>query len=135
MKFTHKQYAQALHEALVETSPKDQDTIIENFIEILKQKGDLAEYEKIVAAYESYDKELKGIIDVEVTTATDASVSTNKAFIDELNAIVGKDIAIQHKIDNNLIGGVVIKAGDTLIDGSIKHNLENLHKTLTEPLT
>ena len=135
MKFTHNQYAQELHEALVETSPKDQDTIIENFIEILKQKGDLAEYEKIVAAYESYDKELKGIIDVEVTTATDASVSTNKAFIDELNAIVGKDIAIQHKIDNNLIGGVVIKAGDTLIDGSIKHNLENLHKTLTEPLT
>lgn len=135
MKFTHTQYAQALHEALQDSSPKDQDTIIENFIEILKKKGDLAEYEKIITAYESYDKELKGIIDVEVTTASDTSLSTNKAFIDKLNAIAGKDTAIQHKIDNNLIGGVVIKAGDILIDGSVKHDLENLHKTLTEPLT
>lgn len=132
MKYTHKQYAQALYEALQDTTPKDHDTVIENFIQILKARGDLAEYEKIIAEYEVYDRDQRGITEVEVTTARETKV--NKSLIDELNKIVGKDIQIKEKIDSNLIGGVVIKAGDTLIDGSVKHHLENLHKTLTDPL-
>lgn len=134
MKFTHQQYAQSLYEALQETKPKDHDVIIENFIAILKQKGDLGQYEKIIAAYEVYDREQRGITVVEVTTAT-ASVQANKSLIDELNKVVGKTIEVKQKIDSNLIGGIVIRAGDTLIDGSIKHHLENLHKTLTATST
>ncbi len=130
MKFNHKQYAQALYEALQETKPKDQDVVIENFIEILKARGDLAEYEKIIAEYEIYDREQRGISEVEITTAGD--VKMNKSLLDELNSIVGKDIEIKEKIDNNLIGGVVIKTGDTLIDGSIRHHLETLRKDLKE---
>ena len=131
MKFNHNQYAQALHEALQETSPKDHDTVIENFIEILKQKGDLAEYEKIIAAYEVYDRDQRGITEVEVTTAQGAT-TVNKSLIDDLNKIVSNDIEVKEKVNSNLIGGVVIRAGDTLIDGSIKHHLDELHKTLTE---
>lgn len=130
MKFSHKQYAQALYEAIAETKAKDHDVVIENFIQILKDKGDLTEYEKIVEEYERYEKEMKGITDVEVTTATDAKI--NKTLLDDLNDLVGKDIDLKHKVDNNLIGGVVIKAGDTLIDGSVKHHLDNLRDTLNE---
>jgi F-type H+-transporting ATPase subunit delta len=130
MKYTHKQYAQALYEALQDTKPKDQDIVIENFIQILKDKGDLAEYEKIIAVYEAHDREQRGITEVEVTTATGAT-KLDKSFIDNLNEIIGKDIQIKEKIDSNLIGGIVIKAGDTLIDGSIKHHLDQLHETLT----
>lgn len=130
MKFSHKQYAQALYEAISETKAKDHDVVIENFIQILKDKGDLVEYEEIIKEYEAYEKEMKGITDVEVTTATDAKL--NKPLLDDLNDLVGKDIDLKHKVDNNLIGGVVIKAGDTLIDGSIKHHLDNLRNTLNE---
>lgn len=128
MKFTHKQYAQALHEAISDTAPKDQDKVIENFIEILKAKGDLAEYEKIVAEYEIYDRQQKGITEVTVTTATDAKVS--KSMLDELNKLVGKDIEIKERVDNNIIGGVVIRAGDTLIDGSVRNQLNHLRHDL-----
>jgi F-type H+-transporting ATPase subunit delta len=130
MKFSHKQYAQALYEAIQDTKAKDHDIVIENFIQILKVKGDLAEYEKIIAEYERYEKEQRGITDVEVTTASNVKMS--KSLIDDLNKIVGKDIEIKQKVDNNLIGGVVIKAGDTLIDGSVKNHLNNLRNTLTE---
>ncbi len=130
MKFTHKQYAEALYEAIQDTQTKDHDVVIENFIQILKGKGDLSEYENIIAEYERYDKEMRGITDVEVTTARE--ITTNKSLIDDLNKIVGSDVAIKHKVDNNLIGGVVIKAGDTLIDGSVKNHLNNLRKTLNE---
>ncbi len=130
MKFNHRQYAQALHEALADTAPKDQDKVIENFIEVLKAKGDLAEYEKIIAAYEVYDREQRGVTEVEVTTA-EGSTKVNKSLIDDLNKIVGKDIEVKQKVDSNLIGGVVIRAGDTLIDASLKNQLDQLQKNLT----
>lgn len=130
MKFTHKQYAQALYEALQDTKAKDHDIVIENFIQVLKAKGDLGEYERIIAEYEIYDKKMRGITDVEVTTATE--VKMNKSLIEDLNKIVGQDVELKHKVDNSLIGGVVIKAGDTLIDGSVKNQLNNLRKTLNE---
>jgi F-type H+-transporting ATPase subunit delta len=130
MKFKAKQYAQALYEALQETKPKDQDIVIENFIEILKQKGDLAEYETIIAEYEVYDREQRGIKEVEITTAGGAQM--NKSLINDLNEIIGADIEVKEKVDKNLIGGVVIKAGDTLIDGSIKNQLEQLRGNLIQ---
>ncbi len=130
MKFNHKQYAQALYEALAETTPKDQEKVIENFIEILKQKGDLAEYEKIIESYESYDKEQRGITEVTVTTAGETKLS--KSMLDELNALVGKNIEIKEKVDSGIIGGVVIRAGDTLIDGSVKNQLNHLRDNLSQ---
>ena len=130
MKFTHKQYAQALYEAITDTAPKDQDKVIDNFIEVLKTKGDLAEYEKIIQAYEIYDRDQRGITEVEVTTAGDTKVS--KPILDELNKLVGQDIEIKERVDQNIIGGVVIRAGDTLIDGSILNQLDQLRENLTQ---
>lgn len=130
MKYTHKQYAQALYEAIADTAPKDQDKVIENFIEILKAKGDLVEYERIVAAYESFDKEQRGITEVEVTTAGDTKIS--KSLIDELNKLVGKDIEVKQKVDTGIIGGIVIRAGDTLIDGSVRNQLNHLRDNLSQ---
>lgn len=130
MKYNHRQYAQALYEAIADTKAKDHDVVIGNFIEALKKNGDLAEYEKIVEEYERYEMEQKGIREVEVTTSTETKL--NKSLLDDLNEIVGKDISVKHKVDNSLIGGVVIRAGDTLIDGSVKHQLEKLRKNLTQ---
>ena len=130
MRYTHTQYAQALYESFQDTKPKDHDTIIENFVKVLQKNGDLSEYEKIIAVYEEYDRQQRGIKEVEVTTT--GEVKLNKGILDELNVVVGKNTEIKHKVDNNLIGGVVIKVDDTLIDGSVRNHLNNLHDTLTE---
>lgn len=129
MKYTHEQYAQSLYEAFQDTNPKDHDRVIENFIGILKSHGDLSEYERIIAAYEKYDKGERGVKEVEVTTA---GSTVNRSLLNELNHLVGINAEIKQKVDENLIGGVVIKVDDTLIDASIKRQLENLDKTLKE---
>lgn len=128
MRYTHQQYAQALYESLQDTKPKDHDTIIENFVTVLKNNGDLGEYERIITTYEAYDKEQRGVREVEITTAADATV--NKSLLDQLNKLVGKNIDLKRKVDDNLIGGVVIKVEDTLIDASTKRQLEDLENTL-----
>jgi F-type H+-transporting ATPase subunit delta len=129
MKFRLEQYVQALYDTFQETKPKDYDRVIANFVEILKSNGDLEHYERIIASYEEFDRKQKGITEIEVTTAREAQV--NEKLIRELNEVAGNDVTIKRKVDENLIGGVVIKVEDTLIDGSIKTNLQNLHKRLS----
>lgn len=132
MRFSHKQYAQALYESFQDAGPKDHDKIIANFIEVLKSNGDLPEYEKIIGAYEAYDREARGIKQVEMTTAHE--IEANNAIVHQLNEIVGKDIELKQKVDERLIGGVVVKVDDTLIDGSVKTQLSTLKKNLTESI-
>ncbi len=128
MRYTHQQYAQALYESFTDTKPKDHNQIIENFILVLKKNGDLGEYEKIIAVFEDYDRSQKGVKEVEVTTAHEGKLS--KEVLTHLNKLVGKNIEIKRKVDENIIGGVVIKVDDTLIDGSTKRQLEDLENTL-----
>lgn len=129
MRFSHQQYAVALYESLHEVSHKDHDRVIANFIEILKSNGDLREYEKIIEMFEAHDREQKGIKQVELTTAH--PVEASRTIIHELNQIVGKDIELKQKVDEKLIGGVVVKVDDTMIDGSVKGQLQRLRKDLT----
>lgn len=127
MRYSKEQYAQALYEALQDSAPKSHDRVIDNFIKTLKNNGDLGSYETIIETYETYDKEQRGVREVEITTASD---KVSKSVIDDLNKIVGKNATITHTTDDKIIGGVVIKVDDTLIDGSIKNHLNNLENTL-----
>lgn len=127
MRYSKEQYAQALYEALQDSAPKSHDTVIDNFIKTLKDNGDLGSYEAIIESYEKFDKQLRGVKEVEVTTA---GATVNKSLLNDLNILVGKDAEVIHKTDDKIVGGVVIRIDDTLIDGSIKHQLDNLGNTL-----
>jgi len=130
MRFTHQQYAIALYDSLHDTAPKDHDRVIANFIEVLKNNGDVQEYETIIEVFESYDREQKGIKQVELTTAQ--PMEANRSLIQQLNEIVGGDAEIKQRVDERLIGGEVVKVEDTLIDGSIKNQLNKLKMNLKE---
>jgi F-type H+-transporting ATPase subunit delta len=130
MKFSIRQYAEALHLSFQDVAPKDHDTIIDNFLAILKDNGDLEHYETIVLEYERLDKEDRGIKTVEVTAAREATI--NKELIHELNKIVGKDIDLKKKIDEQLVGGVMVQVDDTLIDASVKGQLGKLKNALSK---
>lgn len=129
MKITAQQYAQALHETLEQTGEKDQDTVIDNLVKVLEANNQTGLYEDIIKEYELLTQKLAGIKQVNITTATDTD---EKEIIDNLNKLVGKDINLTKTTDSDIIGGVVIKVDDTLIDGSIKTQLDNLQDKLKE---
>ncbi len=130
MKFSVKQYAEALHQTLLETAPKDQDKVINNFVQVLGKNGDLPYYETIIKQFEKIDRESKGIKEVEVTVANEALIDSN--VITSLNKTLGNDIELKKKVDESLIGGIVVKVEDTLIDASIKGHLNKLKNNLSQ---
>jgi F-type H+-transporting ATPase subunit delta len=147
MKITPKDYAQALYDAITQTNPKDSEKILDNFVRILSQNGDLAKYGEIEEAYKLIEMNAKGIKQAEITVAKEMEI--NRPIIDELNRIVsqnvgasfsspktseaggqGQPLHIQTKVDESIIGGLVMRVDDTLLDASVKGQLERLNKEL-----
>ena len=73
----------------------------------------------------------RGVVRAEVTTA----VPLNDAFYARLQArlekMTGKRVAVDRRIDSSLIGGVVTRIGDRIIDGSLRTRLHSLRDTTT----
>lgn len=128
MKYTVKQYALSLYQVLTETNPKDHDFVIDNFIRVLKGNKDLPAYEKIVTEVEQLFGTESITSKIEVTTAKEQSY--NEKLLKDLNKYAKQNADIVHKVEPNILGGVVIKVDDTLIDASLKTQLENLREEL-----
>jgi F-type H+-transporting ATPase subunit delta len=128
MKISPQNYAQALYEAVQDANPKDHDLILDNFAKILAQNGDLNIVEKIDEEYRRLEMKEKGIREAEVTFARSQEI--NSTMVNQLNEIVGNKVEIKSKVDEGIVGGVIIKIDDTLIDASVRTQLENLNQQL-----
>jgi len=128
MKLSSTQYAQALYDAVHETSSKDHDLVLDNFVKVLAQAGDLGKYQEIEKEYKLLEMKEKGISSAEVTTAKDIEI--NSGLIKQLNEIIGNKVEVKQKVDEGIVGGVIVRVDDTLIDASVKTQLENLNTQL-----
>jgi len=65
-----------------------------------------------------------------VVTATEADPEQLNKIKDALRRRFGREVAMETSIDPSLIGGVLVQAGDVVIDGSIRNKLERLRSAL-----
>ncbi|MEQ1637630.1 MAG: F0F1 ATP synthase subunit delta [Methylococcales bacterium] len=101
-----------------------------NFLKLLVQNGRLSLMPHIAAQFEHYKADHEGYVDVEVLTAFAFTQEEQKKFASTLEKTLHKKVHINVTIDKSLIGGVLVRAGDTVIDGSIKGQLQYMQKAL-----
>ena len=82
----------------------------------------------IVAEYLKIYYLRNSILDVEATFASEPSDAQQNKLIEKLEKKTGKKVKLAIKIDKSIIGGGIIKIGDTVMDGSIRKELEALRK-------
>lgn len=73
MRFSAKQYAQALFVSLQETDPSQVDLVLDNFTQILRANNDLSKFKEIEEEFEKLDLESKGMKMAKVTSAHELS--------------------------------------------------------------
>ena len=127
-KFTPTQYAQALLDAISETAPKDHDKVLDNFVRVLAQNGDLGKHDEIQQQFRKLKLASEGIKEAEVVVGKPHEISHE--IIHELNKIIGGKTEVKTRVDESLIGGVVVRIDDTLIDASVKKQLDSLNNSL-----
>lgn len=128
MKYNPRQYAQALYDSLKDVKENEIDSVFKNFYSILLRNNDLKLISKIIEKIEEIDKEERGIVEIEVTSAK----KIDKDLALKIREIIGNKVEIKEKIDPSLIGGLRLQINDLLIDGSIKAKLNKLRQSLVQ---
>ena len=102
----------------------------QNLLKLMAENGRLRELPEVQQQFETFRAEAEGKVEAEVFTAFELSAEQERTITEMLKSKLGRDVSITISTDESLIGGVVIKAGDTIIDGSMKSQLETLALTL-----
>jgi len=101
-----------------------------NFLKLLAQNNRLALLPAIAALFEDYKAEAEGYAKVELSTAFEFSEETWFKLVAALEKTFSKKLQINVTVDKSLIGGVLVRAGDRVIDGSIRGQLQQMQKAL-----
>ena len=102
-----------------------------NFVALLAHNRRLGFLPEIAALFEQMKSDVENAVDVEVTSSVEPTAAQLARFSESLQKRLGRQVRLHTKIDGSLIGGAVLKAGDLVIDGSIKGRLERLAVEMT----
>lgn len=101
-----------------------------NFLRLLLEYGRVSVLPEIADHFEVLKAKIENSIDVTVTAATALSDAQQREIVEALQKRFGRDVILTTKVDEDLIGGAVIRAGDVVIDGSLRARLEGLANRL-----
>ncbi|MEW6624181.1 MAG: F0F1 ATP synthase subunit delta [Bacillota bacterium] len=101
-----------------------------NFLLLVLQKKRESMLDKIVEHFINLANEASGIVKAYVKSAVKLSPAQLESLRRKLEEMTGKRVLLEVKIDHNIMGGLVVQIGDTIIDGSVLNKLRLLEKHL-----
>ena len=105
-------------------------TYVKHFVLLLIDKRRETALMGIIRAYVVLANEARNIIEANVITAKLMSDEQRQKLTQKLVKLTGNKVLLQEAVDPGIIGGVIVKIGDKLIDGSVRHQLKSLHNTI-----
>lgn len=101
-----------------------------NFVRVLADNKRLRLLPEISALFDQYKANQERSVDVEVTSAFELEGDIADRLAQALRGKLQRDVTINTVVDKNLLGGVVVRAGDVVIDGSVRGRLAKLAKAM-----
>jgi F-type H+-transporting ATPase subunit delta len=103
--------------------------VVKNFLNLLLDKNRVGAIEAITAYYARLTDEVSGIARAEIVTARPLKEEALGRIEKSLEELTSKKIKPEVREDKGLIGGIVVKIGDLVLDGSVKAQLEGLKES------
>jgi len=101
-----------------------------SFLKLVFKKRRERYLKDMLGEFRDFADSARGVVEVEVKTAMEMTPEQEGQIRKRLAAITGKDVRLEKKVDRGLIGGIVIKIGDRVYDGSAVNQLQALKKHL-----
>ena len=108
----------------------DLSKVMTSFLLLLFDKGRIGYINSINEFYQEFADELKGVAQAKLVSARELSSQAVDKIRAALSKMTGKEITLDIQQNPDLIGGVVTKIGDLVLDGSIKTQLVNMRESL-----
>jgi F-type H+-transporting ATPase subunit delta len=104
--------------------------VVKNFLNLLLDKNRIGTIHQITDHYERLTDDISNIARAEIVTPRPLRENAQDKLVKVLGDLTSKTIKIEVMEDESLIGGIVVKIGDLLLDGSVKTQLEGLNESL-----
>jgi len=123
---TTEQQGQALNDVCGDTLSSE----ARNFMAILASNKRLPLLPEIHSLFDQYKANQEKSVDVEVVSAFDLADATRDKLADVLGKKLEREVKVRTSTDKDLLGGVLIRAGDLVIDGSVRGRLNKLAEAM-----
>jgi F-type H+-transporting ATPase subunit delta len=104
---------------------------VQNLIQLLLRRGRIEDLPRVAVEFRRLDDRRLGITHATATSATALTPDEVQAITARLEQSTGGRIALDTRVDPSILGGLVVRVGDRLIDGSVRGRLERLRNQLT----
>jgi ATP synthase F1 delta subunit len=101
-----------------------------NFLELLIEKGRMPEIFRVRREFEELWKHENRRIDVTVTSAVELDPAVVSKIGEEIQRQTGQEVDLASRVDEDILGGVVLQVGNMVLDASIRSRLEKLRKSV-----
>ena len=112
-------------------APDGADALFGNFLGLLFENRRLPLLPEIAGMFDELRFEAERVVKAKVTSAVPMPAAELETIKAALKKRFGRDVEVETAVDESLIGGAVIDAGDVVIDGSLKGKLARLQSALT----
>ena len=103
---------------------------VQNLVQLLLRRGRIDQLPRVAAEFRRLDDRRQGVIHATVTSAAELTRDEVRALVARLEQQTGGRVALEEEVDPSLLGGLIVRIGDRLIDGSVRGRLERLRNQL-----
>ena len=122
--------AEQISQSFIDVCGDQLDPKGQNFVQLLAENKRMSLLPEISALFEGLKANFEKSVDVEVTTAFEISEATADQLAKALKNRLQREIKLATSVDRALIGGAIIRAGDTVIDSSVRGKLSKLAESM-----
>jgi F-type H+-transporting ATPase subunit delta len=104
--------------------------ILRNFLFIIADRRRMHMLPEIIAAFQEVIRQRQGIAEAEISSAVELNAAQKTEFKKTLERLTGKRVEPKYSLEPALLGGAVVRIGDTIYDGSLRNRLNGLRARL-----
>lgn len=104
--------------------------ITANFLQVLIDRGRITEFPEIARAFADRVAAEEGRLEVEAVTAVPLPDDLRTRIVDEISRKTGRSVDLTESVDPEIVGGLVLRIGGAVVDGSVRHRIEELRAAL-----
>ena len=121
--FSTEEKKDGLHKAV-----SGADEAVMNFLELLLEKHRMPVIARIRREYDALWREENKLLSVQVTSAVELDEQTVRSIGDRISEQTGRKVDLTARVDPDIVGGIVLRVGNSILDASIRNRLEQLRK-------
>jgi F-type H+-transporting ATPase subunit delta len=112
----------------------DADPVVVNFLRLLIENHRMPVLFRLRRAFDDLWEEENRLLPVEVTSAVDLDEDTVRQIGDRIAEQTDRKVQLSSRVEPDILGGIVVRVGNTVLDASVRNRLEQLRRQVTRAL-